>query len=331
MRTQQLCFSVLSFGATSLIMGTAHAATIAPGFASSYTLDTLGSISGVPTNYGGITFKDANTLLLGGSANNSGGAIYSVSVNRGTNNSITGFGAPTLFATAPNIDGGLTFGPNGVLFYTGFPNNVIGQIKPGSSAPDKIISLSSLTPAVSSSVGTLAFVPSGFAGAGNFKIASYNGGGFYSASLVADGSGTFDIQNVSTTPIAIGGGPEGISYVAAGNPLFASNSMLISQYIAGKVSAYTVDSNGDPILSSARDFVTGLTGAEGATIDPVTGDFLFSTFGGGNQIIRVSGFSAPSDPVQAVPEPFTVIGTIVGGTAALRLRKKLTHSALKQK
>jgi hypothetical protein len=31
----------------------------------------------------------------------------------------------------------------------------------------------------------------------------------------------------------------------------------------------------------------------------------------------------------AVPEPFTIIGTIVGGTAALRLRKKLTQAANK--
>jgi hypothetical protein len=40
--------------------------------------------------------------------------------------------------------------------------------------------------------------------------------------------------------------------------------------------------------------VTGLTGAEGALIDPVTGDFLFSTFGGGDKVIRISGFEAPS-------------------------------------
>ncbi len=31
----------------------------------------------------------------------------------------------------------------------------------------------------------------------------------------------------------------------------------------------------------------------------------------------------------AVPEPFTIIGTIVGGTAALRLRKKLAKSTKK--
>ncbi|MCY7337684.1 MAG: PEP-CTERM sorting domain-containing protein [Chamaesiphon sp.] len=28
----------------------------------------------------------------------------------------------------------------------------------------------------------------------------------------------------------------------------------------------------------------------------------------------------------AVPEPFTIIGTIIGGTAAFRMRKKLSNS-----
>ncbi len=31
----------------------------------------------------------------------------------------------------------------------------------------------------------------------------------------------------------------------------------------------------------------------------------------------------PNDPTIAVPEPFTIVGTLVGGTAAIRLRKKL--------
>lgn len=68
------------------------------------------------------------------------------------------------------------------------------------------------------------------------------------------------------------------------------------EYSAGLVGVYDIDGNGDPILGTRRDFLTGLTGAEGAVIDPVTGGFLFSTFGGGNRIIVVTGF-------QVVPEP----------------------------
>ena len=32
-----------------------------------------------------------------------------------------------------------------------------------------------------------------------------------------------------------------------------------------------------------------------------------------------------SDPT-AVPEPFTIVGTLIGGTAALRMRKKLNSN-----
>ena len=35
------------------------------------------------------------------------------------------------------------------------------------------------------------------------------------------------------------------------------------------------------------------------------------------------GFTAPPPTPTAVPEPFTIIGTIIGGTAAFRMRKKL--------
>ena len=53
-------------------------------------------------------------------------------------------------------------------------------------------------------------------------------------------------------------------------------------------------------MTSAQDFITGLSGAEGTFIDPVTGDLLFSTYGGGNQVIRVTGFGAPPVPTSVV-------------------------------
>lgn len=70
--------------------------------------------------------------------------------------------------------------------------------------------------------------------------------------------------------------------------------MVISSYGDGTVVAFEVGADGLPLPSTAREMVTDLTGAEGAWIDPVTGDFIFSTFGGGDKIIRISGFVAPS-------------------------------------
>ena len=87
------------------------------------------------------------------------------------------------------------------------------------------------------------------------------------------------------------------------------------------MTAYAVDANGDPILASRRIFLEGLTGAEGAVLDPVTGDFLFSTFGGGDRLVLVSGFSEPPPP--PVPEPGSAALAALGlGALAVLMRRR---------
>lgn len=294
-------------------------------FAGSYSCNDLGTPSGIPANLGGLAFLDNNTLLVGGAANGANGVIRQIGVVRDANNHIIGFSGPsTAYATAPYVDGGIAFGPGGVLFATGYPNNTLMQFKPGSTTPDKVINLSSLVGTdVGSSVGTLAFVPTGFGGAGQLKIASYSTGQWYTASLAADGLGTYDI----TVDLELGltGGPEGIAYVLGNNAGFGgNNSVLVSEYSSGKVGAYQVDANGNPIVGSRVDFLTGLSGAEGAFIDPLTGDFLFSTFGGSNRLLVISGFEAPPTNGGDVPEP-AALGFLGLGVLALAVgrRRKL--------
>jgi hypothetical protein len=277
----------------------------------------ISAVDNVPGPYGGLTVNPSNTnqLLIGGSANNPSAVVDGIAVTRDVNGHITGFvGSAQQISTASGassggLDGGLTVGPGGVIFFTSYSDNHLGEIKPGSSSPDKIIGLTAA--GVTPSVGSLTFVPNGFADAGHLKIASYSAGQIYDTTVSPDGLGTYNIGAISAGPMT-GGGPEGFAFILAGNTDFPSNSLLISEYSLGRVSAYTLDASSNPIVASRQDFITGLGGAEGATIDPVTGDFLFSTFGGGNHVIEVRGFVA-------APEPSALLLMAVGGIAlALR-------------
>jgi hypothetical protein len=276
----------------------ASAQTLQSPFAGRYSVVNLGTPRGVPERLGGLTIKagTTNRLLIGGNANNADGAFYEIGLRRDASGHIVGFsGAATRYASAPNIDGGATYGPGDVLFFTRFPNNDLGQIRPGSSAPNKLIGLDPFR--VASSVGAATFVPPGQPGAGRLKLASYPGGQWYDAGVVADGSGTYNLTGVANRPASeLTNGPEGVVYVAPGSPQFSGSSILVSEYSAGLVGTYRVNGSGDPIVSSRRTFISGLQGAEGAFFDPSSGDFMFSTYGGGNRVVVVRGF-APPPPV----------------------------------
>lgn len=287
----------------------AQSATIAPTFENSYTLTDLGTVPKVPIAYGGMTFKkdDPNTLLIGGSSDLPDAGIYAVKVKRDDNKQIIGFGKASLFAKAPGIDGGgidagLTYDPsNKVLFYTTYPDNSIGQIKPGSKSPNKQINLANV--GITSSTGALGFVPEGFAGAGRLKITSYSTNTFYDTTITPDGRGTYNIAP-STNSVSLINGIDAFMYVKGGSPGFAKDSLLMTEYDTNQVSAYEIDDNGNPLADTRQDFINGLgfhspdalIGVMGATTDPLTGNFLFSTFFEGqpslSKIFQASGKSS---------------------------------------
>ncbi len=261
-----------------------------------YTLTDLGSIDQLPSQYGGLTIRpeQPNTLYIGGSANTSSGGLYTVALTRDPlSKHITGFdGSAVLYIAAPNNDGGIVFAPNGTLLFTRYSMNELGQV-----LPDNSYISNSITPyGVASSVGALAFVPAGYPGAGSLVFSSYNESIMYNVPFTIDNNGQYLLSNkiAEVSVFGIASGPEGIAYIPSGSAIFPNLSMAISSYSNGTVVVFEVGDNGLPVPSSAREMVTGLTGAEGALIDPLTGDFLFSTFGGGNKVIRITGFEKPS-------------------------------------
>jgi hypothetical protein len=277
--------------------------TIQPPYNINYTLNNLGPVAGLPTPYGGLTFLrgDPSTLLIGGAANTAAGEIYAITVVRDADNHVTGFsGTATFFCDGAYNDGGVDWGPSDVLFLARWPVNEIGQVTWGSTVADKIVDLDPLG-VVGGGPGSLTFVPPGQPGAGSLKICSWSGGQWYDLTFSPDGTGTYDITaaDLRTT---LGGGPEGFIYVSTGSPDFPAPSVLVSEYSANNVAAYEVNGTGDPIPGTRADFITGLDGAEGATIDPLTGDFLFSTFGAETDVVLVVEGFAPPEPVEvAIP------------------------------
>ncbi len=294
-----------------------------PDFDGLYTGASIGTPDGLPSPAGGLTLLagNPNTLLIGGRANMADGAIYSVPLIRDAGGHITGFAGPaTFFASAPQIDGGLAYGPDGVLFYTRFNVHTLAQIKPGSDAADRQDIISGFGQLYSDSVGSIAFVPEGFAGAGELKAVTFQNGSFGTIPLTHDGSGTYE-PGTGTFETSLTGGPEGIAYVKGTNPGFGVDSLLVAEYTSGKVGAYDLDEHGNPIADSRRDFITGLTSVEGAFVDPLTGDFLFSTFYAGSEVYVVRGFSAPG----VVPEANSIVVwltlSIIGVTWLVRSKR----------
>jgi len=140
-------------------------------------------------------------------------------------------------------------------------------------------------------------------------VASFNASVYYRTTLTLDGDGTYNFDGF-TSIATLPGGPEGMVFLGDDNPLIDMPSLLVSEYGLNRVSLYDLDVNGVPIVGTRQNFITGLIGAEGAVVDPITGDFFFSTFGSSNRLIRVDGF---------VPEPGTA------GLAALGLLSLLSR------
>jgi hypothetical protein len=305
----------------------AQDAQVAAPFASHYSITDLGVPPGVPARLGGLMLKAGTTdrLLIGGAADDADGALYEIGVTRDARGHINGFsGSGTVHVAAPNIDGGVDYGPGNVLFIARWPSNQLALYRPGSAAADKVIDATAL--GIEGSLVANRFVPTGSPGAGRLKLVSYGGGAWYDAGVAADGAGTFDLTGVhEVTGSRLPGGAVGFVYVNSGSTQFTQPSMLVSEYQADEVGAYAVDANGDPIVSSRRTFMTGLDGADGAFIDPVTGDFLFSTFGGGDRVIVVRGFARLLPPPVAGK---TVNAQPVSGKVKVKRRGKKGFTTL---
>jgi hypothetical protein len=281
-----------------------------------YSVANLGSAPGVPGYYGGVAFApdDASHLLIGGNANTSIGAVYSIRVQRDSTGHIVGFASSAAkLADAPFVDGGLAFAPGDVLLYTAFPINVLGQIQPGASGPSKTTLLAGL--GVGGSAGGCAVVQPTPGGPLRLKLTSPGISRWYDAPLTPDGSGGFDVGLATPRGPAVPSAGS-MAYVEAGQPGFAVDTALVTS-CNGFVGAYSVDSNGD-IATLLGSFVLSMAGcADGMTLDPLTGDLVIAVWDL-KRIHVVRGFTAPARYCSASEIPGACSPEIVwSGTPSL--------------
>src|ERR1700752_3786713 len=137
-------FFILS---SNVAVQAASAIEIGVYFASFYTFSDLGAVPDLPTSYGGLAFlpDDPNTLLIGGQANSASGLLYTIALTRDIDHHITAFACTlTPYGTVGEYnDGGVVFGPGGVLFTAPWPSNELGQTRPGSTDEDRVDALAS--------------------------------------------------------------------------------------------------------------------------------------------------------------------------------------------
>jgi WD40 repeat protein len=275
----------------------------------------------------------AATLITGLSEPNdvviSGGNLYVSNANRnngfiGLYNAGTGAPINTNFIPTTGNPNGLAINGNDLLVANLFNNQI-----------DKYNATTGAT--------INANFASGFTGPTDLAISGSN---FFTTNLGDGEIRKYDLAtgNVDFNFNATTGGPVATGIAINNNDIYAAN------FIGGTIGRYNA-TDGTVINAS---FISGVAGVSGLAIDAgnlyvaagqtiskydlATGSLLDpALFSGlnqatglaisnnnlyvanrGNNSVEVFSLSA-----QAVPEPFTIIGTVIGGTVALRMRKKL--------
>ncbi|MCE9577580.1 MAG: hypothetical protein K8W52_30805 [Deltaproteobacteria bacterium] len=276
---------------------------LAPAFASAYAVYDLGPPPGVPSPLGGAVVKRGapDTLLIAGASENANGAIYEIGVTRGACGHIIGWnGIATAVANTPYVDANLVYAPGGLLLYTEWPQFLIDQLPAGATAPTRTIDFTSIGMDATgdSGPGGLGLVPPGLAAAGELRTVTWPLGRWHHVTTAPDG-GLLAMTAVTNT-VTLPNNPGGFAYVPAGSPGFATQSIIVAEWVAAdpamdRVAVYDADAQGDPVLGTRREFLAKFPRPWGAYFEPETGDYLFLSWGNGaaDRVYVVQGFVPP--------------------------------------
>jgi hypothetical protein len=281
---------------------------VQPPFADDYFVVALGKIPGVHEPYGAINFALGadDQVIVSGFSGAETALIYVADLTRDATGSISGFaGTASKLMDAYAITDGAAYGPDDVLFYSR-SSWEMGEVKPGSTTTDKVVKFSNAS--MYRPTG-LNFVPPGFPGAGQLKMTTfYTNGDWWSLDIEPDDAGTYDVTSALKGP-ALPGYPEGFTYVPDGLPGFPNPNVVVCEfanaYGIGKLTAYDLDENGNPVLAERREIVTGLDVPAGIAIDPVTGDLLWTSYQGVAYLLRKAPLPPTTTTTTTIPTTTT--------------------------
>jgi hypothetical protein len=273
-------------------------AQIAAQYAMYYSAYDLGAPPGVPDPLGGTTIlaSDPNTLLIAGGSETPSGAIYKVGVTRDACNHIIGFtGTSSVYATTPYVDANLVYSSSQLLLYSEWTENQLAQLAGGATQPSSVTDLTTIgmSSAGDEGPGGVGFVPTGLGAAGQLRLVTWPAGRWYHATTTQS-SGALAVSGVSQT-VTLPNNPGGMAYVPAGSPGFTQQAVIVAEWTTNdRVAVYDVDDSGDPIVATRREFFSAFPRPWGAYFEPVTGDYLFLSWGtGDDHVVIVQGFVPP--------------------------------------
>ncbi len=279
---------------------------LAPPFDTLYTAYDLGVVPGVPDPLGGtaILAGHDDTLLVAGGSEDASGAIYSIGVTRACGH-ITGFtGTAVQVATTPYVDANLVYASSDLLLYSEWPEYTVSQLAGAAMAPNRSTDLRTLgmTSTDDSGPGGLGYVPPSIPGAAHqLRLVTWPMGRWFHVATSPDAN-LLAITGVTQTQ-TLPNNPGGFAYVPAGSPGFTAQSLIVAEWsqtdvTLDRVAVYTVDDMGDPMVATRHEFFQKFPRPWGAYFEPVTGDYLFLSWGAGiDHVYIVQGF-VPPPPIQ---------------------------------
>ncbi|MBK7072519.1 MAG: hypothetical protein IPH44_09455 [Myxococcales bacterium] len=257
---------------------------------------------GVPNPLGGAVIKasDPSKLLIAGASERPEGAIYEIGVTRDPCGHIVGWnGTATQVASTPYVDANLVYVRNDLLVYSEWPQFNFSQLPAGATAPALTTDLRTvgLPSAGDQGPGGVGLVPPGLAAAGQLRLVTWPVGTWVHAATVPAGN-LLSVTGVTPT-VTLPNNPGGFAYVPAGSPGFAAQSIIVAEWRQSgqaddRVAVYEADAQGDPIIATRREFMSAFPRPWGAYFEPVTGDYLFLSWGlGTDRVYVVQGFVPP--------------------------------------